>query len=128
VEGIWGGYKQSGMGRELGYHGLDDFIEIKQIFTDGTGLAMKPSRTDCGTGSRATWLDVPLSGPNALSICDDEVDAAATVKGRRARIGCAVAPLTWGPTRSARWTTGSGTASAAPSIWRRRKRPQSPRS
>ena len=42
VEGIWGGYKQSGMGRELGYHGLDDFLEIKQIFTDGTGLAMKP--------------------------------------------------------------------------------------
>ena len=42
VEGIWGGYKQSGMGRELGYHGLNDFIEIKQIFTDGTGLASKP--------------------------------------------------------------------------------------
>jgi betaine-aldehyde dehydrogenase len=42
VEGIWGGYKQSGMGRELGFHGLNDFIEIKQIFTDGTGLAMKP--------------------------------------------------------------------------------------
>ena len=42
VEGIWGGYKQSGIGRELGYHGLDDFIEIKQIFTDGTGLTMKP--------------------------------------------------------------------------------------
>ena len=42
VEGIWGGYKQSGIGRELGYHGLDDFIEVKQIFTDGTGLVMKP--------------------------------------------------------------------------------------
>ncbi|MBM3943151.1 MAG: aldehyde dehydrogenase [SAR202 cluster bacterium] len=43
VEGIWGGYKQSGIGRELGYYGLEDFMEVKQIFTDGTGLAMKPS-------------------------------------------------------------------------------------
>ena len=43
VEGIWGGYKQSGIGRELGYYGLDDFMEVKQIFTDGTGLAMKPA-------------------------------------------------------------------------------------
>ena len=42
VEGIWGGYKQSGIGRELGYHGLDDFLEVKQIFTDGTGLTQKP--------------------------------------------------------------------------------------
>jgi betaine-aldehyde dehydrogenase len=43
VEGIWGGYKQSGIGRELGYAGLDDFLEVKQIFTDGTGLTMKPA-------------------------------------------------------------------------------------
>jgi len=42
VEGIWGGYKESGIGRELGYYGLEDFMEVKQIFTDGTGLAMKP--------------------------------------------------------------------------------------
>ena len=42
VEGIWGGYKQSGIGRELGYYGLEDFMEVKQIFTDGTGLTMKP--------------------------------------------------------------------------------------
>ena len=43
VEGIWGGFKQSGIGRELGPYGIDDFVEIKQIFTDGTGLSMKPA-------------------------------------------------------------------------------------
>ncbi len=43
VEGIWGGYKQSGIGRELGYYGLEDFLEVKQIFTDGTGLVNKPA-------------------------------------------------------------------------------------
>ncbi len=41
-EGIWGGYKMSGIGRELGPHGLADFTEVKEVFTDGTGLAMKP--------------------------------------------------------------------------------------
>ncbi len=42
VEGIWGGFKQSGIGRELGPYGIDDFVEIKQIYTDGTGLTTKP--------------------------------------------------------------------------------------
>ena len=32
VEAPWGGYKQSGFGRELGTHGLDEFLEVKQVF------------------------------------------------------------------------------------------------
>lgn len=33
-ESPWGGYKQSGIGRELGAHGLDDFLEIKHIWVN----------------------------------------------------------------------------------------------
>ncbi len=28
----WGGFKQSGLGRELGQHGLDEYIEVKHVF------------------------------------------------------------------------------------------------
>ncbi len=31
VEVPWGGYKQSGIGRELGTFGLDEYTEVKQI-------------------------------------------------------------------------------------------------
>ncbi len=31
-ETLWGGYKQSGIGRELGPYGLDAYLETKQIF------------------------------------------------------------------------------------------------
>ena len=30
-EAPWGGYKMSGIGRELGVHGLEEYQEIKQI-------------------------------------------------------------------------------------------------
>ena len=40
-EGIWGGFGMSGTGRELGPHGLADMTEVKEIYTDGTGLKMK---------------------------------------------------------------------------------------
>jgi acyl-CoA reductase-like NAD-dependent aldehyde dehydrogenase len=32
VEGPWGGYKQSGMGRELGRWGVDEYLETKQVY------------------------------------------------------------------------------------------------
>jgi betaine-aldehyde dehydrogenase len=32
VEGPWGGYKQSGMGRELGRGGVDEYLETKQVY------------------------------------------------------------------------------------------------
>ena len=30
-EAPWGGYKQSGFGRELGLHGLEQYLETKQM-------------------------------------------------------------------------------------------------
>ncbi len=32
TEAPWGGYKQSGIGRELGAHGLEDYLEAKHIY------------------------------------------------------------------------------------------------
>jgi acyl-CoA reductase-like NAD-dependent aldehyde dehydrogenase len=32
TEAPWGGYKQSGIGRELGKHGIDDYLEDKHIY------------------------------------------------------------------------------------------------
>ncbi|MGA1075970.1 MAG: aldehyde dehydrogenase family protein, partial [Ilumatobacteraceae bacterium] len=33
-EAIWGGYKQSGLGRELGPYGLEWYLETKQIYVN----------------------------------------------------------------------------------------------
>ncbi|MDP9242315.1 MAG: aldehyde dehydrogenase family protein [Actinomycetota bacterium] len=34
TEAPWGGYKQSGVGRELGPYGLEDYLEIKHIYVN----------------------------------------------------------------------------------------------
>jgi betaine-aldehyde dehydrogenase len=39
-EAPWGGYKQSGIGRELGTHGFDEYTEVKQI---NVNLAVEPT-------------------------------------------------------------------------------------
>jgi acyl-CoA reductase-like NAD-dependent aldehyde dehydrogenase len=33
-EAPWGGYKQSGVGRELGAHGIEDYLEAKHIYVN----------------------------------------------------------------------------------------------
>jgi len=38
-EAPWGGYKHSGIGRELGTYGLDAYLETKQI-----NIALRPSK------------------------------------------------------------------------------------
>jgi betaine-aldehyde dehydrogenase len=34
TEAPWGGYKQSGIGRELGPHGIEDYLETKHIYVN----------------------------------------------------------------------------------------------
>jgi aldehyde dehydrogenase (NAD+) len=29
--GVFGGYKQSGIGREWGHHGIEEFLELKSL-------------------------------------------------------------------------------------------------
>jgi len=41
MEGPWGGYKQSGIGRELGKYGIENYLQTKQVYVN---LNQKPIR------------------------------------------------------------------------------------
>jgi len=59
-EAPWGGYKQSGIGRELGTYGLDEYTELKQINIDLTDQPMGVYQR----GKRgATLASVPVGEP-----------------------------------------------------------------
>ena len=59
-EAPWGGYKQSGIGRELGTYGLDEYTELKQINID---LTDQPLGVYQRGKKGAPSADVPAGDP-----------------------------------------------------------------
>ena len=92
-EAPWGGYKQSGIGRELGSYGLDEYTEIKQINIDLTDQPM-------GVYQRGKQSDADAQGATATARSCRSATGGPSVRARRPRTspGCSSA-RTAGPDR-----------------------------
>lgn len=55
VQAPWGGYKQSGLGRELGKIGLEEYTEIKHIYQNHANAPINWFGATSSTAAAARW-------------------------------------------------------------------------
>lgn len=105
----FGGYKQSGIGRELGKYGLEEYTEVKHVHVGSeghpalrpanhlllnyprtTGFAWAgPTRVSIGPGRAASVVDevTRLGGKRVLLISDPGVERAGLLEGVKGALG-----------------------------------------
>jgi acyl-CoA reductase-like NAD-dependent aldehyde dehydrogenase/alcohol dehydrogenase class IV len=77
----FGGYKESGIGRELGHHGLAEYTELKHVHvgTEGDPNAKRGHRMLVSRGKNLSYEFEPLtrivSGPGSLARVASELEA-----------------------------------------------------
>jgi acyl-CoA reductase-like NAD-dependent aldehyde dehydrogenase/alcohol dehydrogenase class IV len=77
----FGGYKESGLGRELGHHGLAEYTELKHVHvgTEGDPNAKRGHRLLVSRGKMLSYEYEPMtrivSGPGSLARLSSELEA-----------------------------------------------------